>query len=392
VANGLAAPCGIGRAWFSFATLVLPLATVISIALILRGLFDADYMNRLKTVVENPEAWSTYGSAAASQRVEIAIGEFVGRLRFAAPQSLLITISYFTILVALIVTLKMMREHRGCPGWLLFVLAAVLSATVGAVVWEQQFGFGVRIADLAIKITPDILVRAGLDAARHLPDFIEKRAVYGASVGFAAGGATIAAAATLAYRWRTAEWSRPDLLRAQMSCLLWLFAVSSLLLVFSNTAVRSLVEWPTGILRAPVAEVADAAGSKSAQTASDKKADTPGRPRAGAGPTLEGAIRSAAAGLSYLWSVSSTAILLVTFAPAFLSLYFDIEEAGTLAIRRRYRLTDVSYEELNRWKAENGLSLSFGEITTAALGTAAPLLTAPVIDLTKSLVASQGGG
>src|SRR4051812_49732600 len=123
-------------------------------------------MNRLKTVVENPEAWTTYGSAAASQRVEIAIGEFVGRLRFAAPQSLLIPISYFTILSALIVTLKMMREHRGCPGWLLVVLVGFLSATAAAGLWGEELGFGRCGAAFAVKITPESLLPAGPDAAR----------------------------------------------------------------------------------------------------------------------------------------------------------------------------------------------------------------------------------
>jgi len=104
-------------------------------------------------------------------------------------------------------------------------------------------------------------------------------------------------------------------------------------------------------------------------------------------------LRGSAASLSYLWSIASTAILLVTFAPPFVSLFLDIERAGTAALRRRKGdggEAEVTYRELKTWKDDNGLTLSFGEITTAALATAAPLFTAPVVDLTKTILLPSG--
>ena len=82
----------------------------------------------------------------------------------------------------------------------------------------------------------------------------------------------------------------------------------------------------------------------------------------------------------------------MTFAPPFVSLFLDIERAGTAALRRRKDggEAEITYRELKTWKDDNGLTLSFGEITTAALATAAPLFTAPVVDLTKTILLPSG--
>jgi hypothetical protein len=89
----------------------------------------------------------------------------------------------------------------------------------------------------------------------------------------------------------------------------------------------------------------------------------------------------------------STAMLLATFLPAFVSLMSDVGLAGTENLRRRLAAsppadgrTEPTAKEIKEWKEQNGLLLSPGEITTAIIASAAPLLTAPTIDLAKAIV------
>ncbi|MFL5112312.1 MAG: hypothetical protein ACJ8CH_15750 [Microvirga sp.] len=382
-----------GRVIYSLATLVLPLLMFLAMMAVIKGLFTDAYMEQLTKAVETEDSWTSYGQLVAQQKAALAIAEFVARIRFAAPQALLISISYVTIAIAIAVAAAVVRAHGRLGPDLGLVALAIVCVTIAAIWIVNHNGLNLRIGNLSLYIIPHVLERVQFEGATQLPALMEARAAYGASVGFAAAGAVVLAAAILAYRWRRpGVWFRPLVLRRQMNCLLVLFAVASILLVFSNTAVRSLVEWPAGLLK-PSATVARAAAAPAAgrpgAAGVQASADEDTTDAAGLADTLRGS----AASLSYLWSIASTAILLVTFAPPFVSLFLDIERAGTAALRRRKGEggeAEVTYRELKTWKDDNGLTLSFGEITTAALATAAPLFTAPVVDLTKTILLPSG--
>ena len=381
-----------GRVIYSLATLALPLLMFLAMMAVIKGLFTDAYMEQLTKAVETEDSWASYGQLVAQQKAALAIAEFVARIRFAAPQALLISISYVTIAIAIAVAAAVVRAHGRLGPDLGLVALAVVCVTIAAIWIVNHNGLNLRIGNLSLYIIPHVLERVQFEGATQLPALMEARAAYGASVGFAAAGAVVLAAAMLAYRWRRPGiWFRPLVLRRQMNCLLVLFAVASILLVFSNTAVRSLVEWPAGLLK-PSATVARAAAAPAARPRRRRRqapADEDTTDAAGLADTLRGS----AASLSYLWSIASTAILLVTFAPPFVSLFLDIERAGTAALRRRKGdagEAEVTYRELKTWKDDNGLTLSFGEITTAALATAAPLFTAPVVDLTKTILLPSG--
>ena len=382
-----------GRVIYSLATLALPLLMFLAMMAVIKGLFTDAYMEQLTKAVETEDSWASYGQLVAQQKAALAIAEFVARIRFAAPQALLISISYVTIAIAIAVAAAVVRAHGRLGPELGLVALAVVCVTIAAIWIVNHNGLNLRIGNLSLYIIPHVLERVQFEGATQLPALMEARSAYGASVGFAAAGAVVLAAAMLAYRWRRPGiWFRPLVLRRQMNCLLVLFAVASILLVFSNTAVRSLVEWPAGLLK-PSATVARAAAAPASARPGAAGVQAPAEEDTTDAAGLADTLRGSAASLSYLWSIASTAILLVTFAPPFVSLFLDIERAGTAALRRGKGdagEAEVTYRELKTWKDDNGLTLSFGEITTAALATAAPLFTAPVVDLTKTTCLPNG--
>ena len=253
-----------GRVIYSLATLVLPLLMFLAMMAVIKGLFTDAYMEQLTKAVETEDSWTSYGQLVAQQKAALAIAEFVARIRFAAPQALLISISYVTIAIALAVAAAVVRAHGRLGPDLGLVALAVVCVTIAAIWIVNHNGLNLRIGNLSLYIIPHVLERVQFEGATQLPALMEARAAYGASVGFAAAGAVVLAAAILAYRWRRpGVWFRPLVLRRQMNCLLVLFAVASILLVFSNTAVRSLVEWPAGLLK-PSATVARAAAAPAA--------------------------------------------------------------------------------------------------------------------------------
>src|SRR3954470_11354479 len=300
-----------GRVIYSLATLALPLLMFLAMMAVIKGLFTDAYMEQLTKAVETEDSWASYGQLVAQQKAALAIAEFVARIRFAAPQALLISISYVTIAIAIAVAAAVVRAHGRLGPDLGLVALAIVCVTIAAIWIVNHNGLNLRIGNLSLYIIPHVLERVQFEGATQLPALMEARAAYGASVGFAAAGAVVLAAAILAYRWRRpGVWFRPLVLRPQKDCLLVVVAlgsnllvlltVASILLVFSNTAVRSLVEWPAGLLK-PSATVARAAAAPAAGhpgAAVQAPADEDTTDAA----ALADPLRGSAASLSYLWS------------------------------------------------------------------------------------------
>jgi hypothetical protein len=351
---------------YSILTLLLPLLVILTGMFVLKAVrIDKEYMDAITKAILDSRPYPLVDDAYS------ALADITGRFRFAAAHTLLIVTAYIGVAAALVVAIGVLRDNGGLPRDIGILVLAILVATlVFALCWKLyglDFIPGIKVRDFFIYVTPEMLSKSGYAAAAKLTEQLESRGGYGGAIAIAAAGCLIGAAMILAYRWPTARWSEPRLLRRQLGSLLALFAVSSVLLVISNTAVRALLDWPVGVLPP------NDAGAKAA--------------------SLLEPVRGMAAAMSYWWSVMSTAMLLATFLPAFVSLMSDVGLAGTENLRRRLAAsppadgrTEPTAKEIKEWKEQNGLLLSPGEITTAIIASAAPLLTAPTIDLAKAIV------
>jgi hypothetical protein len=298
--------------------------------------------------------------------VALPIKDLSGRLRFAAAYTLLIFTGYLVMALAVAVAFGLFYEHGGVePAIAKFVAFVFLFAALAAPFFWRGVP-GVKLGDFYNYVVPQILCTSNYAQERvwELNRQIEIRGRYGTYVGIAASACVIAVAAILAYRWRSPAWSQPRALRRQLNALLLLFAAASVLLVLSNAAIRALLEWPGSLV--PVG---------------DPKTTL----------NLFEPVLAAGTALSYLWSVLSAAVLLATFIPAFASLLSDIDLAALANLRANpphagWPSGEPTAMDIGDWRERNGLALSIGQISTAVLATAAPLLTAPAIDLTKSFL------
>jgi hypothetical protein len=345
---------------YSLLTVLLPLLVVTTGMFVLKAVhIDQDYMEAITKAILDTRPYPPVDSAQS------AIADITGRFRFAAAHTLLVVVAYIGVAAAFVVVATALRDNGGLPRDIgLLVLAIVAATLLFALCWKLyglDFIPGIKVRDFFVYVTPEMLAKSGYRDAGRLTEQIEGRGGYGGAVVITAAGSLIVAAMILAYRWRTPTWRQPRLLRRQLGSLLALFAVSSVLLVISNTAVRALLEWPVGVL--------------------------PPSPDDKAASLLE-PVRGMAGAMSYWWSVISTAVLLATFVPAFVRLMSDIGLAAIEDLRQRAgrAIEDPAAEEIREWKERHGLRMSSGEITTAIIASAAPLLTAPTIDLTKAIV------
>lgn len=304
----------------------------------------------------------------------IAIRDFSGRLRFAAAYSLMIFTGYLVMALAIAIAWGLFRQHGGVEPKIGRFVGVVFLVALAAAPFFWSGVPGVKIGDFYTYVVPQILCVANLPDAQvqELNVQIQARGRYGTYVGIGAAACVVAVAAILAYRWQAPGWSQPRALRKQLNALLLLFAAASVLLVFSNAALRALLEWPGSLVPAP--------GAPDQKTLN-----------------LLEPIQTAGTALSYLWSALSTAVLLATFIPAFASLQSDIELAALKNLREKppeqgWPAGDPTAKNVAEWRESHGLSLSLGQISAAVLATAAPLLTAPAIDLTKAVLVPKLGG
>src|SRR3954453_10107451 len=178
-----------GRVVYSLATLALPLLMFLAMMAVIKGLFTDAYMEQLTKAVETEDSWTSYGQLVAQQKAALAIAEFVARIRFAAPQALLISISYVTIAIALAVAVAVVRAHGRLGPDLGLVALALVCVTLSAVWIVNHNGLNLRIATLSVSIIPPVRERVQFECAHQMPALMEARVAYGASVGFAAAGA-----------------------------------------------------------------------------------------------------------------------------------------------------------------------------------------------------------
>ena len=175
--------------------------------------------------------------------VTVPIEDLSGRLRFAAAYTLLIFTGYLVMALAAAVALGLFYEHGGIePAIAKFVACVFLFAAHAAPFFWKGVP-GVKLGDFYNYVVPQILCTSNYAQERvwYLNRQIEIRGRYATYVGIAASACAIAVVGILAYRWRSPAWSQPRALRKQLNALLLLFAAASVLLVFSNAAIRALL-------------------------------------------------------------------------------------------------------------------------------------------------------
>jgi hypothetical protein len=318
-----------------------------------------------------------------------AINDFDGRLRFAGPHIMLAATGWVAIIAAPWIIYRTLRAHGGIEAPMFYLLLLTLVLLVLAVGFVMVGVNTIHVRDFFAYVVPEMLRRLGYARSVDVVAQMETHGRYGVVVGIAAATAVIAAMGVIAYRWQESlDWDQPEVLRSQMNALLFLFCIASALLVFTNSAIRAWVEWPANI----AAEGAD---------------------------SVVNPLRATTSALSYFCGAFSSAVLLATSIPAVASLLLDIDLAGRLhaapvadaqppqesvtppgtkwsnrAVRAEFEPPPfeprpsrlATYKEVQAWKADHGLSLSTGGISAALIAAAAPLLTSPVIDLTKAFI------
>lgn len=359
---------------FAVLTALAPLTVLITGVLIINGLVGSDLHMRVSDVELGPVA-----DAIGRTKGALSLADFAGRLRLSGPQTLLIAMSVVAIVASAATIVAVLTAHQprvaqrtflGICGLIGVVFAlyvgwrytvfdvARTTAVQNSVAGPQGLDlfFWTTIRDFYVYVVPEKLRLIGYGDAIAITTQMEQHGRIGGTLGVLAAAFLVAAAAVLAVRWRgDSSWRQPDTLRRQMTALLVLFALASILLVVSNAAVRAMVEWPQAIFAGEMTKDMSPVQQRFLET-----------------------LRSATAALSTWWGMLSSAILLATFVPTFVSLGRDVDEAARLDLGR-----DATWAAVVAWKKEHGLQLSTGEITTAILAAAAPILTSPIIDLTK---------
>jgi hypothetical protein len=203
---------------------------------------------------------------------------------------------------------------------------------------------------------------------------------------------------TIAWRFETTDingrWSDSYILREKLNLLLTLFFLGSALLVMGSLALNATLDWST-----------TTAGAFS--PAADKALD---------------GFRSFAKAITGFSGVTSSALLIALFVPAFMVLIDDIGVAGQThasadmgggsdqyAVDLRshgvnaplHFVGDVTQKEADKpappyrvagwkkvkdWKDKHGLSMSVTDLSASFLAVAAPILSSGFIDISKTLV------
>lgn len=314
-------------------------------------------------------------------------------------------------------------HHHTLRGWIAshetvarLVWHVALCGALWFVFWMGWFDLLVRPLSRHLPFEAAVRFVVSLAGANDLTGMKQTlRATFhfGAQSGLAGAVLLAVAAALIGFRWTNigVVWYRPEDLARQRSWLIKLFVLASALLVVSAGAIRAGQDWPLGLVDP---DVSTAGGRKLAEVG-----------------------RSVSNGTSSLWGVMSATLLIAAFGPAFYGLSRDIKLAAKIGVVheklraspkesraiqivetiveprgcgvRRFdlqidadanaqpapsgvdtfcstvaaTLRDTTYADIKKWNEDNGLDLSAGQIATALIAAAAPLVASPVIDFAK---------
>jgi hypothetical protein len=356
-------------------------------------------------------------------------GAFASTFHFAVTHVAQILICALALVGAAASIRNVLETHKVLPsyrGLLRFAAAYVAPVAAGGIAfWLASAAVGDRIQGLFERLFP--ISEASLKAIQKCDELLALHSLQeqlylqmrwgalGVSIGVVS---LILAAALLAWRFETnninGAWSDSYVLRHKLNSLLTLFFIGSVLLVVTNIALASAMDWTSGVLDLVHATTVQDGEPKgiAAEFASLK--------------ALKTSISSFAGGLGSL-------ILILVFTPALYGVSSEIEIAGKVHASydmagvspappppaasttpiivlvtksladggRSYKLEIVAdpgaakaapeadvagWKTVQDWKEKHGLKLSFSDFTGGFIAALAPLLSGSVIDLTKMTV------
>ncbi len=325
------------------------------------------------------------------QHAPLQLGVIAGTIHFAAAHAALLTACLVAYAASAIFIRNVLRTHRipqnPALGWSVALAAPVAGGAIvfGCCAWS----LGSQIHDTALRLFPvtagqDCKVLFAADQLKRLVDWQVRIGARSVSIGVTA---LVLAAAAATFRFERGDingvWSKGFVLRHKLDGVLTLFFVGSILLVITNFALTSALDWLSGILNVV-----------SAATQSSDKSAAPDATKAVA--AAFSAIDTLKGSLANFISVVSSLVLIAIFAPALYGLSGEIAIAGKChgyydALKKDpasrpdpyQKIFIASWETLEDWKKRHGLSLSYTNLTASFVAVLAPLLSSRLIDLAK---------
>ena len=312
----------------------------------------------------------------------------------------------------------MLKTHGVGPGprWAAaFVLPLVLGA--GAY-FTARWLLGEEIGELFGRISAIAAPAPGcvvLSDGQSLESALSTQTKFGTAAVSIAVASLLTAAACFAFRYQRHDingaWSDSYVLRHKLKTLLTLFFIGSILLVITNVALNSAMEWSGAMLdvvsgatspdlsKDEATDDQTTPGSKTAPGgASSASAHAPADPEAKAQAAAFASIKSLRTSVSNFAGILGSLVLVVIFVPALYAVTADIELAGkchaftdmlppgearqnvTLTVKREAdergtiegiiapdpppssvpdRIVVAGWKTVQDWKAKHGLKLSF---------------------------------
>jgi hypothetical protein len=356
-----------------------------------------------------------------------------GTLHFSATHVALIVICVLAFAASAACTLNVLQthnvpRHRPQLPMLQWFIATIIPIVGGVLIYVTAYLFvGHQIVQLFGRLFPISSSPSGCGAlgdAIKLWETLDLQMQIGAGLVSLAVFSLIIAAATLAHRYERSNvngaWSDSYVLRHKLNSLLTLFFIASILLVLTNVALSSAMDWSSGILdavsTATTDQSSDSGGSAAAAKAGsggDTDAGSAAAPSGSAGaakkPSAESAATAAFASIKSLKTavvnfagILGSLLLIVIFAPALYSVTSEIELAGKChAFYDTYSpgpsgpprppepMVVAGWKAVQGWKDNHGLSLSYTSLTSSFIAVLAPLLSSSLIDLTKLVTSAS---
>lgn len=315
------------RAWPAIVTFALP---ILFIALVLDP--------SVRFLLPDVDTRSTLSAASfLTTAYDRFAHDFEGRLLYGVTSGLSRLAAFAAVALAGIVLVRYFGRGFGV---VLLVAATLLGVAIGA-----RSGDG-TIIRAKVLIEPLSTAEDSSVVPQGTTQKVQETILINLIVGIGGTAALVAGFAAVAVPARRSDLTGQRL-RRRMRDLQWLTLAGATLLVLLVVVDKVLLAWPQGLMTPAVGKTY---GVLAAATAN-------------------------------YWGAQGTALLLCALGPALLSLKRDIDRASNADEK-------TNQPAIDKWRKENGLAFAPASVVAAAITTAAPLLTGPIVDIITNIVHS----
>ncbi len=365
----------------------------------------------------------------ANEQAPLLNGIFSTTIRFGATHVALLAACLLALVVSVASTHNILSTHNALGAsegadtddrwvWLrVFAFWLLLPIALGATLaFIATVSVGDQIATVFDRMFPlaaEANCKPGVDlicAVLAKKEALDGQMLMGAVSVTIGVVALIMAAATATYRFEirriNGAWSDSYVLRHKLNSLLTLFFLGSIVLVITNIALSSAMDWSGGVL-----DLIDAATSEQQSKSVDAATPVPLSAKDADAKALAKAvsedfdsIKTLRAAVASFGGLVGSLLLIGIFVPALYGLTSEIEIAGKChayydMIVRKDALKPpdpdepiyvAGWDTVKKWKASHGLNLSFTDLTGSFVAVLAPLLSGAAIDLAKLVTGPPG--